>query len=543
MSRLTFLVGATTAIAVGASAHAQTYSSTGPSSSATPYVVPVPGTPVSLIRSIITVGDEVGGYPFLGIPDGMGGFLTSGTTMALFVNHELTATASGYRHAHQPKGFAGGAFISRWDLDIRPGADFLKAIDGRDAMLSVATVTNGTGGSLYNFARFCSGDVPEVRALYNAATGKGTQHRFYFTGEESGCGGRMTVTDLDTGIVYQMVGFDSTPGSWENGLARPFESDQTVVLGTSDGCDNRIFLYVGEKSDVGNPAERAGLLNGISAGIQVRVGGVDVPAESREFCFGTSSPVYSGEFVLAPASTNAGTKFLRPEDAAWDPANPTDAYVVCTDRMNSATQLGSSRLFRLRFNDVNNPAAGGTIEALLDGTDVMEMGDNLCVYNDIQGGTRVILQEDPGNNAHNAKTLLYTVATDALEVIMMSDPARFGDGPIPPTAPFSRDEENSGVFHAVDSLGTGWFIGNMQAHYALANPYVEGGQLYAFYCPECVGSCRADVAQPLDGTVGPADLTVLLAAWGQSGPTDLNADGNTDGQDLTILLSSWGACQ
>lgn len=86
-------------------------------------------------------------------------------------------------------------------------------------------------------------------------------------------------------------------------------------------------------------------------------------------------------------------------------------------------------------------------------------------------------------------------------------------------------------------------IGNIQCHDALGNPFVEGGQLYAFYCPGCVGSCRADVAQPLDGTVGAADLTVLLAAWGQAGPTDLNADGNTDGLDLTILLSSWGACQ
>lgn len=543
MSRLTFLVGATTALAVVGSTHAQTVSSTGPSSSATPYVVPVAGTPVSMIRSILTVGDEVAGYPMLGIPDGMGGFLTGGNSMALFVNHELTATASGYRHAHQPKGFAGGAYISRWDLDITPGADFLKAIDGKDAILSVATVTNGTGGSLYNFARFCSGDVPEVRALYNATTGKGTQHRFYFTGEESGCGGRMIATDLDTGVAYQMVPFDSTPGSWENGVARPFESDKTVVIGTSDGCDNRIFVYAGEKSDAGNDAEKAGLLNGIAYGIQVRVGGVDVPAETREFCFGTTSPIYAGEFVLAPGATNAGTKFLRPEDVAWDPANPTDAYVICTDRFDTPTQLGTSRLFRIRFNDVNDIAAGGTIEALLDGSDFLQMGDNLCVYSDIAGGTRVILQEDPGNQAHGALTALYTVADDSLVPMLVADPARFGTATTPATAPFNKDEEVSGIFDARDSLGLGWFIGNIQCHYALSNPFVEGGQLYAFYCPGCVGSCRADVAQPLDGTVGAADLTALLAAWGQAGPTDLNADGNTDGLDLTILLGSWGACQ
>ncbi len=78
---------------------------------------------------------------------------------------------------------------------------------------------------------------------------------------------------------------------------------------------------------------------------------------------------------------------------------------------------------------------------------------------------------------------------------------------------------------------------------SLANPLVQGGQLYAFYCPECVGSCAADVAQPLDGQIDAEDLTTLLAAWGQAGATDLDQDGTTDSADLTILLSSWGACQ
>ena len=58
-----------------------------------------------------------------------------------------------------------------------------------------------------------------------------------------------------------------------------------------------------------------------------------------------------------------------------------------------------------------------------------------------------------------------------------------------------------------------------------------------------MGSCAADVAQPLDGQIDAEDLTTLLAAWGQAGATDLDQDGTTDSADLTILLSSWGACQ
>jgi hypothetical protein len=542
MNRITLITGASAAAFVGAQAIAQTTLVTGPSSSATPYVVGVPGSPVRQVVSMLTVGDTIGGYQFLGIPDGMGAFMSNGT-MKLFIDHEFTASAAVGQRAHQPAGVSGGAFLSAWTID----PSTFQVLSGYDAMTSCATVTNGTGGSLYKFARFCSGDVPEVSALYNAASGNGTQNRFFICGEESGTPGRMIATDLDTGVAYQMTAFDASVGSWENGLARPMASDTTVVIGTSDGGANRMFVYVGTKQSTGTPAERAGLMNGTAYGIQVQVGGVNVTAEDRVNALGnaTSGPVYSGTFTLAPGGTAAGTQFLRPEDGAWDPANPRDFYVVNTDRMSTtsagAPQTHGSRLYRLRFNDVNNVLAGGTIEAVLDGTDVMEMGDNLCVYNTIQGGTRVILQEDPGNHPHSAKTLVYDAQSDSVQVILKSDSARFGDVGLPATAPFSQDEENSGVFDARDTLGLGWFVGNMQAHYSVAAPLIEGGQLYAFFSPALVGSCDADVGT-MDGNVDGADLGALLANWGLGGRTDLTGDGNTDGADLGALLNAWGAC-
>ncbi len=543
MTRISLAVGASAALMASAVTLAQTSIVTGPSSSADPYVRPI-GNKVTDIYSIITVGDTVGDYFAVGIMDGMGAYMSGKGTMDLFIDHELTATAGGVRRAHQPKGFAGGAFLSKWNITTTPGVDFLRVNSGADAMLTVATSSNGTGGSLYNFARFCSGDIPEVRALYNAQTGKGSENRFFVCGEESGTPGRMIATDLNTGVVYQMPAFDPSNGSWENGCARPYESDQTVMIGLSDGGANRVFVYVGTKQDTGTPAEKAGLMNGVSYGIQVQVDGVNVSNESRSFGFNSSgTPLYSATFTLAAGGTAAGTSFLRPEDGAWDPANPADFYFVTTDRMSTtasgAPQTHASSLYRLRFNDVNDVLAGGTIEAVVVPSDVMEMGDNLCVFNDLQGGTRVIIQEDPGNHPHSAKTLLYTVATDTLEVIMGSDVARFGDIGVAATAPFNRDEEVSGVFDARDTLGLGWFVGNTQAHYSLGNPLVEGGQLYAFFCPECVGSVREDLSTPLDGVVNGSDLNTLLANWGNPGRSDINRDGTTDGSDLTLLLAGW----
>ena len=519
MNRTTLSLGCAATLALASAATAGVVLRTGPSSSATPYVIPTTGSPVLEIVSILTVGDTIGGYQFLGIPDGMGGWDQGDGTMRVFIDHEFTASAASGQRAHQPAGVSGGAFISDWTISTVAGPDFLKVLSGRDAMLSCATTTNGTGGSLYKFARFCSGDVPAVNALFNASTGLGTQNRFFICGEESGTPGRMIATDLVTGVAYQMPAFDASSGAWENGLARPMESDTTVVIGTSDGGLNRTFVYVGTKQAAGTPAERAGLMNGTSYGIQVRVNGTDVATEDRVNALGnaTTGPVYSGTFTLAAGGTAAGTTFLRPEDGAWDPANPADFYFVNTDRMSTtsggAPQTHGSRLYRLRFTDVNNVLAGGTIEAVLDGTDVMEMGDNLCVFNDINGGTRVMLQEDPGNHPHSAKTLLYTVETDTLEVILQSDPSRFGQPGQAATAPFSQDEENSGVYDASESLGCGWFVGNMQAHYSLAAPLVEGGQLYAFFAPAAVGSCAEDLSEQCDGS----DLGALLAKWGNCG--------------------------
>jgi hypothetical protein len=549
MNRTTLTIGCAATFALASAAAAGVVLRTGPSSSASPYVIPTTGSPVLEVVSILTVGDTIGGYQLLGIPDGMGGWNQGDGSMRVFIDHELTASAASGRRAHQPADVSGGSFISDWTISTATGADFLRVLSGRDAMTSCATTTNGTGGSLFKFARFCSGDVPSLNALFNASTGLGTQNRFFVCGEESGTPGRMIATDLATGVVYQMPAFDSSSGSWENGLARPMDSDTTVVVGTSDGGANRVFVYVGTKLAAGNPAERAGLLNGTSYGLNVVVNGSTVSSEDRVNCFGnaTTGPIYSGTFTFATGGTAAGTAFLRPEDGAWDPANPEDFYFVCTDRMSTtsagASQTHGSRLFRLRFTDVNNVLAGGTIEAVLDGTDVMEMGDNLCVFNDINGGTRVLLQEDPGNHPHSAKTLLYTVATDSLEVIMQSDPARFGQPGQAATAPFSQDEENSGVYDASESLGCGWFIGNMQAHYSLAAPLIEGGQLYAFFAPEAVGSCAEDLSDQCDGAVDGQDLGKLLAEWGATGGrADLNGDGAVDGTDLGALLAKWGNC-
>jgi hypothetical protein len=77
------------AVAVAASPVAAIGStSSGPSSSQSPYLVPL--AEGVAIRSLLTVGDAVDGYRLVGLPDGMGLLGDEGDAAArLFVNHEV----------------------------------------------------------------------------------------------------------------------------------------------------------------------------------------------------------------------------------------------------------------------------------------------------------------------------------------------------------------------------------------------------------------------------------------------------------------------
>jgi hypothetical protein len=59
--------------------------------------------------------------------------------------------------------------------------------------------------------------------------------------------------------------------------------------------------------------------------------------------------------------------------------------------------------------------------------------------------------------------------------------------------------------------------------------------LYAFATPPCAADLDGDAS------VGPADLAMLLSAWGTA-MADLDGNGETGAADLAALLGAWGAC-
>ena len=454
--RIGLVTGAVGVVALVAAVTALANAITGPSSSQSPYVLR--SQPGVVTRSILTVGDSVGGYRMVGIPDGLGAFDNGDGTFTLLMNHELGATA-GVTRAHGAK----GAFVSRWTIR----KDDLSVVEGSDLVTNLNVVS---GSSAIN--RLCSADLPAQSAFYDAASGKGYQGRLFMDGEEAGAEGRAFAHALD-GTSWELPRLGKL--SWENSVASPSTGDRTVVVGLDDSTPGQVYVYAGDKTTSGSAVDRAGLTNGTLYGIKVAGFATEppagIPAGTPFTLASLGNRAASTGAALQADSVAAGvTEFNRPEDGAWDTQDPTVFYFVTT-----ASFTGNSRLWKLDFVDPSDPSKGGTITALLKGDEGQKMMDNLTVNDRGQ----LLVQEDVGNNPHIGKVWLYDPKSDSLTEIAHHDEARFLEGA---SGVLTQDEESSGIIPA-PFLGEGWYLLDVQAHYALGGELVEGGQLLAIHIP------------------------------------------------------------
>jgi hypothetical protein len=443
---------------------------TGTCTTERPYMLPVEAGVV--VKAILTTGEAVGGYRFAGIPDGSGAFDNGDGTFTWLVNHEIPNT-SGVVRAHGAK----GAFVSKWkvnkaDMCMLEGSD----LGQRAVLWNTATSSYDAPTSGVAFSRFCSADLPERSAFYDAATGLGYDAPLFMNGEESGAEGRGIAHDLD-GNMWDLP--RTGKFSWENSLANPGTGVTTVVAGTDDEGGGQIYLYKGTKTNTGSAIDKAGLTNGTLCGLRVTGFPVEnvatgIPTSPFDcYDFGNVENM-TGAALETASNTNLVSKFNRPEDGHWDPNNSNHFYFVTTASANTG-----SRLWRANFVDAAQPSLGGTLEMLLDGSEGGKMYDNITL--DKFG--HVYLQEDIGGNNHLGRIMRYDIATDTLATVLTSDPLRFDPTLASPTF-LTNNEEASGIIDASEILGAGWFLSTFQSHKSSPDPELfEGGQLFAFYDP------------------------------------------------------------
>ena len=481
----------------------------GPSTITEPYLVPsVPG--VKFI-SLLTVGDSIEGYRMVGIPDGLGAYASSNGNFTLLMNHELGGT-SGIVRAHGSK----GAFVSRWIIDratlkVRRGQDFTQTPN------DVYTFDPATDHYLQGtiaWQRFCSGDLAKEGAFYY--NGLGTTERIYLNGEEITTVANSVV--VDQGRAWARVATGGHAGetwhlplmgrmAYENLVASPHPQEKTIVALLDDSSINtaplitssvpsEVYFYIGRKKKHGHPIVAAGLTNGNFYGVKVSVEGNPVTEESNDFGLGIAATgfVGKGRFSLHDMGDVSDltavqieelsfaarvTRLQRVEDGAWDPARRNDFYFVTT-----ASLTANCRLWRLRFDDIERPEKGGTIEILLKGNEGQGMLDNVTI--DHRG--RILMDEDPGGDDRVAKIWLYDISSGGFIQVGEHNPKFFEPTILNNSAFLTNDEESSGIIDAEHILGKGWFLLDVQAHKTNPDPeLVEFGQLLAMYVDPEIG--------------------------------------------------------
>ena len=429
---------------------------TGPSSSRPPFQEAV-DSGYALI-SLMSVGDTVNNkadgvtpHRLVGLLDGLGAFDNGNGTFTVLANHEIGANL-GVIRAHG----SNGAFVSK----IIIAKSNLTVLNVSDLATNIQ-IWNGSSFVQSNttIARLCSADLPAVSAFHFPGGSVGTPNRIFMNGEESsnGRGFAFVATGPDAGKAWELPYLGKF--AWENSVASPHAQAKTIVMGLDDDgtTDSQVYVWIGNKQATGLDIEKAGLQNGSLWGVQVTGLAQEVTATTAAqrnftlFNFGDVRALSEAQLETF-GNTNGVTAFQRVEDGVWDPANPRDFYFVTT-----ASFTGNSRLWRMRFTDIANPEAGGVLDMLLDGTEGPKMMDNIGIDPD----GNLLIQEDPGNQAHIAKTWKYVVATDSLVLVSQHRPTLFTTGQ---PGFLTQDEEASGIIDVSSILGYRAYLIADQAH-------------------------------------------------------------------------------
>jgi autotransporter-associated beta strand protein len=512
-----FLIAAATTVSLSAQSLIQ-----GPSSSQTSYLTPT--APGWSATSLLTVGDAIGGYLMIGIPDGLGAYSNGNGTMTVLANHEIgtnqtTGLLQGTARAH---GAAGGT-VSKWVINtstwqVISGGDFVTSPTNQ--MMWDTTANNWvarTASNPYAYLRPCAADLPKLEAFYDSVSGYGYNGRIFMNGEETGAEGKAfawIVDGTEAGKVYELPHHGKY--SYENNVARsnygvsPGAANllQTVVVGTDDTTPGEVYVYIGAKTNTGNAVQKAGLANGNTYGIKVTSAAGYTGAVTIENATGIT-----GTFALAQIFTNATiaaktgaqfqtestllgvTQFARPEDSNW---LDHDSLLFATTGATVNSIVVSSKIYQLDFNsDATNGilTTGGNIKVLVDSAKLTgKDGAKAASFDNITVGDDGLLyiQEDPGSKEYIAKHWVVNplagtqaqIEATAVQ-IFESDRNRFTTGA---TQFQTIDEEHSGIVDITSIVNDGingskWFLVATQNHAAAtganAATLVEGGQFIA----------------------------------------------------------------
>ncbi len=393
------------------------------------------------------------------------------------VNHEIplkySSTPLVGETPHQ------GALVSRLQL---------RRVGGQWTVESGDIAYDAVKGGPTPLSRLCSGYLAGPQATI--AGGKPAfDEIIYFCGEEAaapetadGKGGRgVAIIGREAHLLQDLGRYQK-----ENIIALPGMGERTVLFPLEDGPAgyvSQLYMYVGSrKQGSADPLERHGLKGGKLyvfkiEGLREEIGLLkgNPPVEGRWVEIPGAADMHEDE--LEKASSRAGALgFWRIEDGTYD-RNERGVFYFCTTGTGIAGDANRcGRLYRLRF-DADNPAAGASLQVLLDGSEGVVNPDNL----DLNYDGQMLIQEDPVDenrgafmHGRDSSIWLFDLATGALTRVV-----EINQGAVVPKLRTALGGwETSGVIDVSRELGErGLWLINVQAHSVRLDSTLEGGQL------------------------------------------------------------------
>jgi hypothetical protein len=447
------------------------------------YITLDPGLPSgALVLPILSVGDEVSGELFEGLPDGLG--LKPGKTdhtVEVFVAHEQTTVPFFGSRDFQ------AASVTSWVLSTKSGPGRQASVLSGDERL----------GPEAGFLRFCSSFMAgpaegfssytffaneETNDAGLAVPSGATYGADTFPGDGTRQGGFAVMLNTDTDDYSQVDRLGRL--NHENTVVVPGGWDQYAVLTTDDTFNApsaQLYMMLSDTEQGVRDGDGTLYAFRVTHDNGAPVNEADAFNDANDYLDLAVGDDFGGEFIPVPDAIADGTtgelpqdalenwsndnnvfQFIRLEDLAYDKNNPRVVYVAdtgssriiaddSTGRMQRGPggtegQADNGRIFRFEFN-ADDPSVVDSVTVLADG--------------DAEGTDAYVPFVNPDNLDTSRKSLMIQEDNDGARIwqYRMSQ----GDWRIVATIN-DPDGESTGIVDASEYFGPGNWLLNVQAH-------------------------------------------------------------------------------
>ena len=411
------------------------------------------------VKPLISSGDELGGFLFEGIPDGIG--LRPGptrNTVDVYVAHEQsTVPFLGARDFEDSS-------VSKLTLETKAGVR-------QGSVLAASVALPASAG----FLRFCSANM--------AGPEQGLDDYVFFTGEET----NDTVSGVQRGFAV-VLNTDSGDYTAVPGLGRLNHENTVVIPGGWDGLSmlttDDTFTAPSSQLYMYRADDQSALFADEGSLYAFRVTGVDgTPLDPTDPFNGANDYLdlavggsFQGEFIPVPRDvalgdqaalenwSNANNVFqaIRLEDLAYDKNDPRTVYIADTGATRVVPNPATGRLVRGPSGTVGS-ADNGRVFKMVMNADDPTIVDSLTILadGDLVDSDVYVPFTSPDNLDTSTKSLMVQEDTFGAQVYQH----RFADGSWRVVATVADPvSESSGIVDASAWFGGGTWLLDVQAH-------------------------------------------------------------------------------